>query len=245
MHVHALQNKDEASIFFGNVRHEYGGNLEVGGRGSMAPAALLHAQRALCGRAPPAPARPPCGCCCSLSAAAVQLASTLLLDRPTDWCHALQNMREYCARRNNAGSTGCQANGYGGGGAFYGRGPMQLTHDYNYRSAATFMGGADIVANPDALGDNSRDLAWRAAMAYWARDSNMLCLGKWGALASLPTCPEAARAGNVALVTRRINGAVECDKGTPSASQQQRVALVNEVRTQAFSLPALTTNLYC
>lgn len=161
-----LQNLDEASIFFGNIRHEYGGNLE--------------------------------------------------------------NMREFCGRQGQV----CP----GGYGNYYGRGPLQLTWDFNYRYVGTVV-SRDLIGNPDQVADNTRDLAWQTAMIFWT-DSNLNCAGTWGDLAGKPTCPVAARAGNLAGVTRRINP-MECSGGAYAGSQPARIQQVQTVRS-LWGLPALT-----
>lgn len=160
------QSLNEASIFFGNIKHEYGGNLD--------------------------------------------------------------NMREFCGRQGQV----CG----GGYGNYYGRGPLQLTWDTNYRYVATVV-NVDITNNPDQVADNTRDLSWQTAMIFWT-DSNLNCAGMWGSLASLPTCPNAANAGNMATVTRRINPN-ECSGGPYAASQPARIQQVQTVRS-LWGLPALT-----
>jgi hypothetical protein len=140
----------------------------------------------------------------------------------------LENMREFCGRQGQV----CP----GGYGNYYGRGPVQLSWDYNYRYVGEII-GADLGGNPDQLADNTRNLAWQAAMVFWT-DSGLNCAGTWGDLASLPSCPVAARAGNLAVVTRRVNP-IECSGGPSSGSQPARIASVQSVRS-LWGLPALT-----
>lgn len=153
-----LQNIDEASIFFGTIRHEYGGNLE--------------------------------------------------------------NMREFCGRQ---GQT-CAGN-YGN---YYGRGPLQLTWDFNYKYVGPII-GADLGGNPDQLGDNTRNLAWQSAMVFWT-DSGMNCGGQYSPYTGLPTCQQAGRVGNLAGVTKRVNP-IECSGGSSSGSQPARIQQVQTVRS--------------
>ena len=167
---------DEASIFFGQVRHEYGGNL----------------------------------------------------DRP----------QEFCAR-SPGGFTTCPS--YSGGRKFYGRGFLQLTHDYNYRALEGPLGLAanTLINNPGLLADTTRDLGWRASLVFWS-NPNFNGMGSW---LSGPTCPAGARAGNLAAVTRRINP-IECAGGAQAASQPARIAQVQYVR-QKWGLATLTSTLSC
>ena len=57
---------------------------------------------------------------------------------------------KYCEEID--GRNQALANGYSGGENFFGRGYVQLTHDYNYRKFSKVL-GVDLVANPSALCD--------------------------------------------------------------------------------------------
>jgi len=181
-----FQNPSEASIFLGNVKHEYGGYLD--------------------------------------------------------------DMVEDCYRSSRSASS-CTVPydtcGQGGNN-YFGRGPKQLSHCYNYNAMSSYMpAGTDLKANPGLVADPSRDISWRTTMAFWTKP-DFLCQGTWDAeLKATVVCPEAARAGNAAAVTKRINGAQECNKPSLDPRQVARVQKVQWVRTTCFGLPQLTTNLYC
>ncbi|WIA16019.1 hypothetical protein OEZ85_012751 [Tetradesmus obliquus] len=156
----SFHNLDEASIFFGTSRHEYGGNLEF--------------------------------------------------------------MSEFCGRKG----VDCP----GGYGNYFGRGPLQLTHDYNYGPMGRILGDVDLTANPAVVADNTKDVGWRTALMFW-KDGNFLCGGKWNVeLQNTLTCQEAARVGNLATVTKRINP-LECNGGPYASFQPARIAQVQQVRS--------------
>ncbi|PNH04832.1 hypothetical protein TSOC_009028 [Tetrabaena socialis] len=101
-------NPSEASIFFGNVKHEYGG----------------------------------------------------FLDDMTEYCYRATKTNKCPSYDKCPGST---SNNY------FGRGPLQLTHCPNYKGMLPYMGGADIVKNPELLADNTQDLGWRASIGFWLK----------------------------------------------------------------------------
>lgn len=53
---------------------------------------------------------------------------------------------------------------YSGGSAYAGRGYIQLTHDYNYRSAGAAL-GVDLAGDPDLAMDS--EIAARVFAWYW------------------------------------------------------------------------------
>lgn len=139
-------------------------------------------------------------------------------------------MREFCGRQSGS----CP--GYG---IFYGRGPLQLTWDYNYAAMGRLV-GTDLKGNPDLVADADRNIGWQTAMYFWT-GSDFNCQGSWVG-GGAPTCPDAARAGNMADVTRRINPG-ECDGGQFSDRQPARVEAVQSVR-RAWGLGGLS-NTFC
>jgi hypothetical protein len=127
---------------------------------------------------------------------------------------------------------------------------LSLTHDYNYKDVGDFL-GVDLVNNPERVADPNTDLAWKAAIAYWARISKLLCLGNYDPMTGFQTCPDAARAGNFAITTRRLNYWQECyayPESTKAGRDKQnlRVARLGEVRA-IMRLPQITDSakLYC
>jgi predicted chitinase len=67
----------------------------------------------------------------------------------------------YC-QNNLAACLAAYPNNAGGlaGRVYYGRGMMQLTWDYNYKAASTYLYGDDrLLQNPDVVG-NDPEVGW-------------------------------------------------------------------------------------
>ena len=110
---------------------------------------------------------------------------------------------------------GCPSTTYG----YKGRGPLQLTWNYNYHDAGGFL-GIDLLNHPTQVGSDPA-VGWKTALWFW-----MLSEGaSWGT----PT-PMTAHAAMIAgppvpgfyETIRVINGDLECGKapGTTGASQR-------------------------
>src|SRR4029077_18493338 len=103
---------------------------------------------------------------------------------------------------------GCPA----GAGAYYGRGPIQLSWNYNYKTAGDAL-GLDLLGNP-WLVENSEDVAWR--VAAWS----------WGTISH----------GSFSDTIAGINGPEECNGGNPGqvadrVSSYHRIARILGVTT--------------
>jgi chitinase len=85
------------------------------------------------------------------------------------------------------------------GQAYYGRGPIQLSYNYNYGECGAAL-GKNLLANPDEVATNG-DTAFETALWYWMTRQ----------------CHEAmiANSPSFGLTIRRINGDVECDGKRP------------------------------
>jgi len=106
--------------------------------------------------------------------------------------------------------------GYSGGSQYYGRGYIQLTHDYNYKKYGDKL-GLDLVTNPDLA--SQPDVAAKIAVEYWKNNVRPSVGNKWD---------------DVFLVSRAINN--------PSASSnlgirgwKDRVSKFNEYRNKLNS----------
>jgi hypothetical protein len=90
---------------------------------------------------------------------------------------------------------------------WYGRGPLQLTHQNNYRAAGTAM-GADLLTDPGVVATDPV-ITWGAALWFWMTSQG----------AGTFTCHDAMvkGEGNFSETSRTINGAVEgCSGGAAS-----------------------------
>ncbi len=122
---------------------------------------------------------------------------------------------------------GCPA----GQAAYYGRGPIQLSWNFNYKAAGDAL-GIDLLKNPWRV-QNESAVAWKTGLWYWNTQSG-----------------PGTMSGHTAMVTgagfgqtiRSINGALECDGGNP-AQVQSRVTTYQQF-AQVLGVPA-GGNLYC
>ena len=100
-----------------------------------------------------------------------------------------------------------------GGRQYYGRGPIQLSWDYNYRAAGSAL-GLDLLNNPDLVADDPA-VGWKTALWYWMTQR-----------------AQAARTPHDAMVQgagfgetiRAINGGLECN-GAGEAQRNARIGL--------------------
>ncbi|GHJ17292.1 hypothetical protein TPA0908_52870 [Micromonospora sp. AKA38] len=88
--------------------------------------------------------------------------------------------------------------------AYHGRGPLQLSWNYNYQAAGDAL-GVDLLGNPDLVATDPA-VAWRTALWFWMTQSG-----------AGTTTPHAAITGGAGFggTVRSINGALECGGGNP------------------------------
>ena len=91
------------------------------------------------------------------------------------------------------------------GQTYEGRGPLQLSWNYNYRAAGNAI-GVDLWSNPDLVATDAT-IAWKTALWYW-----MTGTGNAG------VTPHNAMINGQGFGTtiRAINGSVECNGGNPA-----------------------------
>ncbi|RDY13062.1 hypothetical protein CR513_02065, partial [Mucuna pruriens] len=101
-------------------------------------------------------------------------------DGPYAWGYCFINERNqgvYCDH-NTQGQWPCAP-----GKRYYGRGPIQLTHNYNYGEAGREL-GLDLLNNPDLVGTNV-DVSFKTAIWFWmtAQGNKPSChdviIGRW------------------------------------------------------------------
>ncbi|KAL0720571.1 hypothetical protein Bca4012_035170 [Brassica carinata] len=83
---------------------------------------------------------------------------------------------------------------------YYGRGPIQITWNYNYGAAGRFL-GLPLLEDPDMVA-RSPTVAFKFAMWFWNKNVRPVLSGGFGA------------------TTRRINGG-ECDGGRPDSVESR------------------------
>lgn len=142
----------------------------------------------------------------------------------------LRAQREY--RRENWDGY-CRADappGCAPGRQYYGRGPIQLSWNYQYKAAGDFL-GIDLWNDPDRVARDAT-VAWRTALWYW-----MTKPGESSASAHM-----ALRAGaGFGATTRAINGPIECDKPDDADAQRKQKRRIDFYKnaSQQFGVPLL------
>ncbi|DAZ95419.1 TPA: hypothetical protein N0F65_006309 [Lagenidium giganteum] len=95
---------------------------------------------------------------------------------------------------------------------YHGRGPIQLSWNYNYKAAGNYL-GIDLWSNPDAVGRDSV-VAWKTGLWYWMTPQGAQnkiihdVINAWDGFAQS---------------TDIINGALECRGGPSAGNQRQRI----------------------
>nr|QEL09537.1 class VII chitinase [Pinus banksiana] len=109
------------------------------------------------------------------------------------------NKSDYCDSTNT--QYPCVA-----GKQYYGRGPLQLTWNYNYGAAGNYL-GFDGLNNPDIVAQDD-SISWKTAVWFWMLDSNChsaITSGQgFGATIQAINSGE-CNGGNTAAVTDRVN----------------------------------------
>ncbi|GMI76983.1 PATHOGENESIS-RELATED 3, basic chitinase [Hibiscus trionum] len=106
---------------------------------------------------------------------------------------------------------------------YYGRGPMQLTHNYNYGQAGRAI-GEDLINNPDLVATNPT-ISFKTAIWFWMTPQGNkpschdVIIGQWR-----PSVPDnaAGRVPGYGVITNIINGGLECGRG-PDSRVQDRI----------------------
>ncbi|WP_165989120.1 glycoside hydrolase family 19 protein [Streptomyces sp. YIM 98790] len=117
-----------------------------------------------------------------------------------------QNTANYPHYCDTSQWYGCPA----GQAAYYGRGPIQLSWNFNYKAAGDAL-GLDLLNNP-WLVQNDAAVAWKTALWYWNTQSGPGTM-----------TPHTAMTGGHGFgeTIRSINGALECNGGNPAQVQSR------------------------
>jgi predicted chitinase len=122
---------------------------------------------------------------------------------------------------------GCPA----GQAAYYGRGPIQLSWNFNYKAAGDAL-GIDLLNNPWRV-EREAAVAWKTGLWYWNTQNGP------GTMTGHNAMVNQAGFGHT---IRSINGSLECDGKNP-AQVQSRVTKYQQF-TQILGVPT-GSNLYC
>ncbi|WP_233163600.1 glycoside hydrolase family 19 protein [Glycomyces salinus] len=138
-----------------------------------------------------------------------------------------QNTANYPHYCDGGQPYGCPA----GQAAYYGRGPIQLSWNFNYNAAGNAL-GLPLLNNPWLVEQDST-VAWQTALWYWNTQSGPGTMSGHAAMTGGAGFGESIRS---------INGAIECNGGNP-AQVQSRVDRYQQF-TQLLGVDP-GGNLYC
>ncbi|MBV2357072.1 chitinase [Streptomyces sp. J2-1] len=138
-----------------------------------------------------------------------------------------QNTANYPTYCDWGQSYGCPA----GQAAYYGRGPIQLSWNFNYKAAGDAL-GIDLLNNP-YLVQNDASVAWKTGLWYWNTQNGP------GSMTAHNAMVNGAGFGQT---IRSINGSLECDGRNP-AQVQSRVDAYQRFASILGVSPG--GNLYC
>jgi predicted chitinase len=99
---------------------------------------------------------------------------------------------------------------------YYGRGPIQLSWNYNYRAAGQAI-GVDLWSNPDLVATDST-IAWKTAVWYWMTGTGAAGVTPHNAMVN---------SWGFGVTINAINGGLECGGRRPDAVQTR----INYYRT--------------
>ncbi|GGY88279.1 hypothetical protein GCM10010300_35460 [Streptomyces olivaceoviridis] len=122
---------------------------------------------------------------------------------------------------------GCPA----GQAAYYGRGPIQLSWNFNYKAAGDAL-GIDLLNNP-SLVQNNASVAWKTGLWYWNTQSGPGTMTPHNAMVN---------GAGFGQTIRSINGSLECDGKNPAQVQSRVSAYQRFAQVLGVSPGA---NLYC
>ncbi|KAH7518305.1 endochitinase [Ziziphus jujuba] len=124
----------------------------------------------------------------------------------------------YCfVREQNPGSDYCSPdpkNRCASGRKYFGRGPIQLSWNYNYGPCGRAI-GVDLLNNPDLVATDAV-ISFKTAIWFWMTPQSPkpschdVITGRWK-----PSAADSAagRASGYGVITNIINGGIECGKG--------------------------------
>ncbi|MCF3963689.1 glycoside hydrolase family 19 protein [Streptomyces fuscigenes] len=119
-----------------------------------------------------------------------------------------QNTANYPHYCDTSQPYGCPA----GQSAYYGRGPIQLSWNFNYKAAGDAL-GIDLLDNPNLVQQDAA-IAWKTGLWYWDTQTGPGTMTPHDAMVNGRGFGETIRS---------INGSIECNGGNP-AQVQSRVA---------------------
>lgn len=138
-----------------------------------------------------------------------------------------QNTANYPHYCDTSQSYGCPA----GQAAYYGRGPIQLSWNFNYKAAGDAL-GIDLLHNPNLVQTDSA-VAWKTGIWYWMTSTGPGTMTPHNAMVN---------GAGFGETIRSINGSLECGGRNPAQVQSRIDAYQRFV--QILGVPA-GNNLSC
>jgi predicted chitinase len=117
-----------------------------------------------------------------------------------------QNTANYPHYCDTSQPYGCPA----GNAKYYGRGPIQLSWNFNYKAAGDAL-GIDLLNNPDLV-QNDAAVSWKTGLWYWNTQTGPGTMTPHNAMVNSAGFGETIRS---------INGSLECNGGNPSQVQSR------------------------
>ncbi|CAL5324202.1 unnamed protein product [Camellia sinensis] len=105
---------------------------------------------------------------------------------------------------------------------YYGRGPIQISHNYNYGPAGKAI-GSDLLGNPDLVATDTT-ISFKTAFWFWMTPQSPkpschdVITGGW-----TPSSADtsAGRVPGYGVITNIINGGLECGKGSNAQAEDR------------------------
>nr|WP_198151958.1 chitinase [Kibdelosporangium sp. MJ126-NF4]CEL22030.1 Chitinase [Kibdelosporangium sp. MJ126-NF4]CTQ92810.1 Chitinase(EC:3.2.1.14) [Kibdelosporangium sp. MJ126-NF4] len=117
-----------------------------------------------------------------------------------------QNQANYPHYCDASQPYGCPA----GQAAYYGRGPIQLSWNFNYKAAGDAL-GLQLLTNP-WLVQNDAAIAWKTGLWYWNTQNGPGTMTPHNAMVT---------GAGFGETIRSINGSLECNGGNPAQVQSR------------------------
>ncbi|MEJ6007647.1 chitinase [Paucibacter sp. AS339] len=115
------------------------------------------------------------------------------------------NYDKYCSTQNGQQCAPGQQ--------YYGRGPIQLSWNYQYLAAGQAI-GLDLWANPDLVARDPK-VAWQTAIWYWMSQNGPN---------TMPAHQALVEGHGLGGTIRSINGALECDQPASNVHAAEQIA---------------------
>ncbi|MFJ8435814.1 glycoside hydrolase family 19 protein [Kitasatospora sp. NPDC094019] len=117
-----------------------------------------------------------------------------------------QNTANYPHYCDTSQPYGCPA----GQSAYYGRGPIQLSWNFNYKAAGDAL-GIDLLRNPNLV-QTDPAVAWKTGLWYWNTQNGPGTMTPHNAMVN---------GAGFGETIRSINGSLECNGGNPAQVQSR------------------------